>query len=134
MSRRIALLAAMTLLVAGCGVRLRDPDPGTEFWASIEISGTFTPGGALHVEARYDQLYPVDVEVLCELRREKEQLLEIGRATIPLLAGGNPDATPAPGTLSYDFTAPDSPGTYIIECLTPLDEDNFIGDEISIAG
>jgi len=130
--RCIALLAATTLLIAGCGVRLQDLEPGTEFWASIEITGTFTPDSPLHVEAQYEQLYPVDVDVLCELRREKEQLLEIGRATVPALAGGNPAATPIAGTLSYDFSAPPAPGTYVVECLTPLDEDNFIGDEITI--
>lgn len=132
--RRSALFfAALGLSLAACGVRLNDPEPGTEFWDSIEITGTFNPGGNLNVTAAYTQLNPVDVEVMCELREEKEQLLEIGRTTVPALPDGHPEATPQVGSVSFGFAAPTEAGAYIVECLTPLDEDNFIGDEITIA-
>jgi hypothetical protein len=129
---RLALFLAASLVLSACGVRFRDPEPGTEFWDSIEITGTFTPGGALTVTAAYEQLNPLDVEVMCELREEKEQLLEIGRTVVPALPDGNPDATPQAGSVTFDFAAPSPPGAYIVECLTPLDEDNFIGDEIIV--
>jgi hypothetical protein len=132
--RPIALLAAISLLFVGCGVRISGPERGTEFWDSIDITGTFTPGGALNVTAAYEQLNPVDVEVICELREEKEQLHEIGRTVVPALPEGSPDATPVAGSVSFDFSAPDDPGAYIVECLTPSDEDNFIGDEIIVEG
>lgn len=131
---RIVLLASLSLLLAGCGVRFHDPDPGTEFWESIDISGTFKPGGALSVTASYEQRYPVDVEIMCELRRNKVQLQELGRTVVPAVPNGNPDATPVVGTVTYPFAAPATPGVYIVECLTPLDEDNFIGDEIAVIG
>lgn len=129
----LALLLAASLALTACGVRFNDPEPGTEFWDSIEITGTFTPGGALKITVAYEQLNPVDVEVMCELREEKEQLLEIGRTVVPAVPGGRPDATPQPGSVSFDFAAPSPPGAYIVECLTPLDEDNFIGDEITVS-
>ena len=130
---RLAALLAVSLFLTACGVRFSDPEPGTEFWDSIEITGTFTPSGALNVVAAYEQLNPVDVEVMCELREEKEQLLEIGRTVVPARPDGNPEATPEAGSVSFDFAAPADAGAYIVECLTPLDEDNFIGDEITIA-
>ena len=47
------------------------------------------------------------------------------------LEDGGPEATPFPGAISFDFTV-DEPGTYIVECLTEKDEDNFIHDEITV--
>jgi hypothetical protein len=52
------------------------------------------------------------------------------QSVMPLENGG-PGATPVPGSIAFDFTV-DVPGTYIVECLTEKDEDNFIHDEITV--
>ena len=128
----IAVLLSSSLLLAACGVRFQDPDPGTEFFKSIDISGQMRAGDPLTVVVGYDQYYPAEVAFQCELRRKKELITVIGEAKAPALEDGSPDATPFPGVYSFDFSVPE-PGTFIVECLTPQDEDNFIGDEITIA-
>jgi hypothetical protein len=129
---RIAALLLSSALLAACGVRFSEADPGTEFFKSIDISGQMRAGDPLTVVVGYDQYYPVEVAFQCELRRNKQLVTVIGEATVPPLEGGGPDATPFPGVFSFDFSAAE-PGTYVVECLTPIDEDNFIGDEITIA-
>jgi hypothetical protein len=126
------LLVAAASFVAGCGVRYSDPEPGTEFYESITISGDLTAGMAITVTVDITQTYPVEVESVCELRQNKVTLREIGRDVVPALVGGNPDATPPLSILTHDFTV-DEPGTYVIECLTPKDEDNFIAKEIKVS-
>ena len=127
----IVLLLCSSALLAACGVKFSSAEPGTEFFKSIDISGTMRSGDQLTVAVEYDQYYPVEVPFQCELRRKKELITVIGKATAPALEGGGPDATPFPGLFAFDFWAPE-PGMYIVECLTPADEDNFIGDEIII--
>jgi hypothetical protein len=131
--RRVLPILPILVILAGCGIRVSDPEPGTEFWSDIDIVGTRETGSTMQVIAGYEQWYPVDVETVCELRQNKQTLREIGSTTVPALSGGNPEATPVVGHMTYDFTI-DEPGTYIVECLTPKDEDNFIGDEITVSG
>jgi hypothetical protein len=119
-------------MLAGCGVRYSDPEKGTEFYESMTVSGERRAGETLTVVATYTQTYPLEVESVCELRQDKQTLKEIGRTLVPLLPGGNPDATPTVGELRYEFTV-DAPGVYKVECLTPKDEDNFIDEEITVS-
>jgi hypothetical protein len=125
------VLIAMSLMLGGCGVRFRDPEPGTEFFTAIEITGEKVVGAPLTVLVEYEQYYPVDVQFHCELRREKEIIKQIGERSVAPLDDGGPDKTPIASAYAFDFTV-DEPGTFIVECLTELDEDNFIGDEIEI--
>ena len=131
--KRIAVvpLVVLSLLLAGCGVRFTSADPGTEFFTSIDISGEMRAGEPLTVLVGYEQYYPIDVRLRCELRRKKEILKTLGEEVVMPLENGGPDKTPFPGVFAFDFTV-DEPGTYIVECLTDKDEDNFIGDEIEI--
>jgi hypothetical protein len=130
----VVVLSSVLLALSGsaCGVRFADAEPGTEFFTSIDISGEMHAGAPLTVLVGYEQFYPVDVTFHCELRREKEIIKRIGEKVVVPLENGGPDKTPFPGVFSFDFTV-DEPGTYIVECLTERDEDNFIGDEIDIA-
>ena len=134
MRRHVTLLLAVTtVLLAGCGVRFRDPEPGTEFFTDLDITGDFRVQAPLTLTVAYEQYYPAEVEVVCELRQGNETLRELGRQLVPPLPDGDPDATPVAGHSSFDFTV-DQPGTYDVECLTPKDEDNYISDEITVAG
>jgi hypothetical protein len=128
----VPLLVASALLLAACGVRFRDPEPGTEFFTEIDIAGDLRVQAPLTLTVAYEQYYPAEVEVVCELRQNNQTLRELGRQLVPPLPDGNPDATPVAGHSSFDFTV-EQPGTYDVECLTPKDEDNYISDEITIA-
>jgi hypothetical protein len=120
------------VLLAACGVRFSSGEAGTEFFTSIDISGEMRAGAPLTVLVGYEQNHPVEVTFHCELRRKKEILKILGEELVAPLEDGGPDKTPYPGVISFDFTV-DEPGTFIVECLTAKDEDNFIGDEITIA-
>jgi len=128
----LLLLTCSAVLLAACGVRFVDADPGTEFFTDIDISGEMTVGAPLTVYVQYEQFYPVDLNFHCELRRKKELVKRLGEQNVVPLENGGPDQTPFPGAIAFDFTV-DAPGTYIVECLTEKDEDNFIGDEITIS-
>jgi|CXWL01.1.fsa_nt_gi hypothetical protein len=130
--RRLYLAAPLlTIVLAGCGVRFSDPESGTEFFESLVVSGGRVAGEPMTAVVSYTQNYPIEVELVCELRQNKTTLFEIGKAVVPALPNGNPDATPFIGNLSYDFVAPTA-GTYKVECLTPKDVDNFIDEEIAV--
>ena len=129
----VGLLACWTLLLVGCGVRLRDPDPGTEFFSDIEIAGELRAQAPLTLTVGFEQYYPAEVELVCELRQNEQTLRELGRQTVQPLEGGDPDSTPTVGHATFDFTV-EPAGTYVVECLTPKDEDNYIAKEIKIAG
>ena len=128
----IAALVAATIVLAGCGVRYRDPDPGTEFFSDIDIAGDHRVEAPLTVTVGFEQFYPVEVELVCELRQDEETLRELGRQLVPALPEGEPEATPVAGHATFDFTV-EPAGTYVVECLTPKDEDNYIAEEIDIA-
>ena len=67
----------------------------------------------------------------CEIRKSKEFVKEIGGITVPALENGDPDATPIPGNIAFDFTL-DEPGTYRADCYNPEDEDSYIRYEFTI--
>jgi hypothetical protein len=131
-ARHFALLAGLTVLFAACGVRFRDPEPGTEFFTDLAVSGDLKAQAPLAVSVQYEQFYPVEVEMVCELRQHKTTLKEIGRQLVQPLENGSPDATPVSGNATFDLTV-DAPGQYTVECLTPKDEDNYISKKISVA-
>jgi hypothetical protein len=125
------LFAVAAVVFAGCGVRLRDPEPGTEFFSDIDVSGEMTVNAPLTVTVGYEQFYPVEVELVCELRQNEKTLRELGRQLVAPLEEGEPEATPVVGHATFDFTV-EPAGEYVVECLTPKDEDNYIAKEIGI--
>ncbi|MBI5289238.1 MAG: hypothetical protein HY873_09740 [Chloroflexi bacterium] len=126
------VVVPFALLFTACGIRFTDPPPGTEFFESLQVSGERTAGSPLTALVSYTQTYPVEVELTCELRQNKQTLFEIGKNVVPPVPDGNPDATPVVGSFSYDFTPP-APGAYRVECLTLREEDNFISKKITIS-
>jgi hypothetical protein len=128
---RAALLLPLALILAGCGVRFSDPEKGTEFFERLVVTGSGVAGEPMTAVVSYTQNYPIEVELVCELRQNKTTLFEMGKAVVPALPDGNPDATPFVGDLSYDFVPP-AAGSYKVECLTPKDADNFIDEEIAV--
>jgi hypothetical protein len=126
-------LVAISIALTACGIRYRDPEPGTEFFSEIEIAGDQSVATPLTVTVGFEQFYPVEVELVCELRQGSTTLRELGRQLVPPLEQGEPEAIPVAGHATFDFTI-DVPGAYDVECLTPKDEDNYIAEEINIAG
>jgi hypothetical protein len=118
-------------LFAACGVEFRSAPQGNEFFQSLEVTGRMEPGAPLTAALAYETYYPVPVEVACEIRTTEELVKEIGRYTAPALEGGDPDSTPVPGNIAFDFTI-DEPGSYRAECYTPEDEDSYIRESFTI--
>ena len=123
------LLAAAAL--AGCGVAFGPAPQGNEFFKSLEVTGDLRVGAPLTAALEYAQRNPIEVTVQCELRQKKELVKVIGGERVAPLPEGDPEATPFPGNYAFDFTV-DEPGRYRVECLTPLDEDNYIIEEFTI--
>lgn len=119
------------MLLAACGVRFSAAKQGTEFFVSLDVSGDKRAGQPLTALVTYDQKYPFEVLIKCELRQAKELVKPVGQDSAPPLANGNPKATPFPGSFSYDFTV-ERPGAYEVQCYTPADEDNFITKEFAL--
>jgi len=63
------------------------------------------------------------------------KVFDIVLAQIPANAEGGPagEATPVAGTLEQAFQAPAVPGTYVVRCYTPRDENNVISTRITIS-
>ena len=125
------MLLVVALLLSGCGVEFGSAKPGTEFFKSLKVSGTTTAGSPLTLALTYEQNNPVAVNVKCELRQGTTLVKAIGEETVPLLAGGGPEATPVAGNYSFDFVV-DRPGTYRAECYTPADENDYIIREFTV--
>jgi hypothetical protein len=74
--------------------------------------------------------------VECHLLEDDEEtkVMDILNEEIPANPDGAPvgTATPLPGDFEKGFRAPPQPGRYLVECLTPLDENNAIGEWITI--
>jgi hypothetical protein len=118
-------------LFAGCGVAFGDGRDGNEFFREIEVSGDMRAGAPLTVAISFAQYYAMPVVVRCELRQGGELVTMLGEATATHLPFGNPDATPFPGNFAWDFSVAE-PGTYKVQCYTPLDEDNYVEEEFTI--
>jgi hypothetical protein len=131
--RALLFVLPLLALASGCGVDFSEADPGTEFFTSLEVTGDLHAGQPLTAFVQYEQYYPVEVQFQCELRKEKTLIKEIGKEVVAPLPGGDPDATPFPGSFSFDFTVDEPARDYFVECLTGLDDDNFIRDRFDIA-
>ena len=136
MRRILALLLLLSTgllspLWAGCGIDFGSTDEHTEPMAHLRVTGTRRAGEELQVELSYSQTLPVSVEVECRLKQGSEVLQRIGAATIPANPGGNPEATPVAGSLSFSLRV-EQPGKYKVVCLTVADEENKLSQVISI--
>jgi hypothetical protein len=121
----------LTPLSAGCGIHFGSADEHTEPLAHLRVTGTRRAGEELQVELAYSQTLPVPLEVECRLRQGGEVLQKIGTGTVPANPGGNPEATPATGSLSFPLRI-DRAGEYSVMCLTLADETNYLSQAISI--
>ena len=119
------------MLVSACGVEFRSAPQGNDFFRTLKVSGRMEVGAPLTASLSYATYYPLTVDVTCEIRKGKELVKEIGSFTAPALPNGDPDQTPVPGNLSFDFTL-DAAGAYKAECYNPLDEDSYIRKEFAI--
>ena len=119
-------------LWAGCGIHFGSADEHTEPLAHLRVTGTRRAGEELQVELAYSQTLPVSVEVECRLKQGKEVVQRIGAATVPANPGGNPEATPVAGSLSFPFRV-EQPGEYAVVCVTLADESNYLSQTISIS-
>lgn len=129
--RRLAVLAAASLFVAGCGIRFSAAPQGNDFFDSLDVTGNKRAGETLTAAVALSQFYPVEVGVECELLQSSETVKEIGRQVVPPLPNGSPESTPFAWNYSFDFIV-DNPGEYKVDCFTTLDEDNFIREIIDV--
>jgi hypothetical protein len=139
-----ALRAAIVLLtfalpITACGIRFLDPDPETELFEDIEITGSRTPGSDLTINLTLTQAYPIAVQIGCyyeiagkELSDFEEELafheraLQVAEATLPASATTSPDDEVDERELQFHFSVPE-PGRYFLACLTPASPENGIG-------
>ena len=115
------MLALSCAILAGCGVRLRDPEPGNEFFKSATVSGDLRVGATLTGDVTMAQTYSVVVPITCELRQGKTLIKTIGSEQIAALPNGTPKSTPVAAHYSYPFTV-EQAGLYKFECYTTKDE------------
>jgi hypothetical protein len=121
----------LTPLWAGCGIHFGSADEHTEPMTHLRITGTRRAGEELKVELAYSQTLPVAVEVECRLKQGNEVLQRIGAGTMPANPGGNPEATPVAGSLSFPLRI-DGAGEYTVVCFTVVDESNKLSQTLSI--
>lgn len=134
--RRLAFLVLMfvPLLSVGCGIAFGDAPQGNDFFTSLRVTGEKRAGAPLTAAVAYETIYPLQVEVLCELRQGTRTISEIGRGFAPAITPErHPDDEAVPGNFSIDFAVV-APGAYKVECYTVLDEANFIIEEFTIRG
>ena len=115
----------MSALLAGCGIAFGGAPEGNDFFVSLRVTGDKTAGSPLTAAVAYETFYPDPIDVICELRQEKETLQQIGGFQAPGVPGLTPEDDGVPGNYSIDF-AVNEPGEYKVECFTPKDEGNFI--------
>lgn len=127
----VLLLALSCVLLAGCGVRFHDPEPGNEFFTSATVSGDLRAGSTLTGTVTIAQRYNIDVPIACELRRGKELVKALGSEAVAALGGGTPKSTPVATHYTYEFTV-ESAGAYKFECYTTKDQDNYVIREFTI--
>ncbi len=127
----LALWVGLAATFWGCGVDFGGAAEGTELFADLKIEGEQVAGREITVELDYTQVYPVNIEVRCWLEQKGRRVKVIGDGTIPLNPEGQPEATPTPGTLTFQFTA-DGAGEYWVVCRTPADETNAIGERLEL--
>ena len=128
----LALWAGLAATFCGCGIDFGGGSDGTELFADLTIEGEQVEGKEITVQLDYTQVYPVDVDVRCWLEQDGRKVKVIGDGTIPPNPEGEPEATPTPGTLTFQFTAHGA-GKYWVVCRTPADENNAIGEPLELA-
>jgi hypothetical protein len=123
-----------SLPLAGCGIAFGDAPQGNDFFTSLRVSGEKRAGAPLTAAVSYETFYPVQIEILCELRQGSRTIREIGRGFAPAVTPERtPDDEAVPGNFSIDFNVATA-GDYKVECYTVLEEANFIIEEFKIRG
>ena len=133
----------LSFFISACGISLSSENTGSEVFEELTIEGDFTAGEELALSLGYEQPYPVEIAVVCDLLDALEEVEEgedpevlariLSETLAPNPEGGPLDlATPVADTLRQTFDAPDSPGRYLVRCRTEADEDNAIFEEIKI--
>ena len=129
----VLLLAISTVPLTACGVDFGESDENHEPLTSIRVVGTPVAGEELRLELSYSQPYAVAVDVECRVKQTGKVLQSIGEATVPANpTEGDPQATPVAGVLDFTFRI-DEPGDYVLECITPADDDNYIRRAITVS-
>jgi hypothetical protein len=133
-SAALLLLVFASLPLAGCGIAFGDAPQGNDFFTSLRVSGEKRAGAPLTASVSYETFYPLQIEILCELRQGSRTIREIGRGFAPaILPEREPDDDAVPGNFSIDFSV-ETAGSYKVECYTVLDEANFVIEEFEISG
>ena len=122
--------AALAALAFGCGIG--SDKSYQEPLSKIRITGTRTVGQELRLELDYRQTYDVDVEVECDLKQGSEVVEQIGLSGVPSNPSGRADATPAVGTLAFQFRV-EKAGSYLVVCFTPADSENELKTSLEVA-
>ena len=138
------ILLSLTLLISACGVRFLNPDPETELFEDLELTGNRTPGSDLTITLTLTQAYPVAVQVGCyyevadkDLSDFEEELafheraVKVAEATIPASSATRPDDEVEERDIEFHFSVPE-PGRYFLACLTPASPENGIGTIFTI--
>jgi len=61
------LFAALSFLLAGCGISFSEGDTQTELFKRLAVDGSFTPGAELRLGLNYEQPYSATLDVECDL-------------------------------------------------------------------
>ena len=143
-----ALLPATVVLAIfgslACGVRFGSPDPETELFEDIEISGTRTAGSPLTITLGITQAYPVAVQIACyydladrDLTDDEkalpfeERATKVGERTLPASPGTEPGDEVDAVEVTFPFSI-NEPGRYFLACLTPSAPDNGVGTTFTV--
>jgi hypothetical protein len=59
--------AAVAAILTGCGVTTGSNSRGSEFFKELSVTGDMHTGGQLTLDLRYSQVYPVSLNVVCEV-------------------------------------------------------------------
>ena len=131
----LILISYLCVLLSACGIAFGGAPEGNDFFVSFDVTGEKVAGRPLTAALTYETIYPFEVEIVCELREEKDLVREVARGRAAAVPEGlTPDDDRVAGDLVFDFVV-DEPGDFHVECYTPLDEANFIieGFEIEAA-
>jgi hypothetical protein len=134
------LLPLLLLAATACGVRFGAPDPETELFADLELTGDRVPNGDLTLTVTVTQGYPVPVRIACyydladrDLTDDEENVAfenrapQIGETVLPAAPPGtSPGDDDLPKTqIEFNFSLT-QPGLYNLVCLTPGAAENGI--------
>ncbi len=128
----ILVLFAGLLGVAAAGCGIGTDAKYQQPLAAMHVIGTPAAGQPLQVELDYQQTYPVDIDVECDLDQNSEVMQTIGTDIVPGSPQARPDATPIPGKFTFPFQV-QSAGDYQVVCFTPADVENKLKSSLSVA-